>query len=271
MEEELRDALEKHLFNYNWGHLHGGGSKVFPSTDIRSRDSAHTDFTLQAPNLKEALAMIKKGNFVVCPIENPFVPSAEDPGKKDPKLFTASGCPPLFPHATQGLVKAKQRGGTGGEEDWTTYHAKTQWEIIFQHENQSVTWNLLKKEQHSSMGNIKDGVNRAEPSLSGNIHCSTVYDSPQQHLMKNPLKGEKKERERIRRALKDTKAYLLDNPHKRQREDSRSRDNEARTNGNPKEGHNSGVEKDSCQEVSPRPKKVGRHWPFSFTLHYFIL
>ena len=30
MGEELREALEKHLFNYTWGRPDGAGSKVFP-------------------------------------------------------------------------------------------------------------------------------------------------------------------------------------------------------------------------------------------------
>ena len=111
MGAKLREALEKHLFNYTWGDPDGVNRKVFTSTDIRLGASGDDDFTLRASNLKEALAKIKKGNFAVCPVQAPFVPSGEDPGKKDPKLFTASGCPVTFPHATRGLVKVEQRGG----------------------------------------------------------------------------------------------------------------------------------------------------------------
>ena len=264
MGEELREALEKHLFNYTWGRPDGAGSKVFPSTDIRRVGVAHKDFTLLASNLKEALAKIEKGNFAVCPLEAPFVPSPEDPGRKDPKLFTASGCPPIFPSATLGLVKAEQRGGTAGEEDWTTFHGKAPWKIIFQHENESVTWDLVLKVQHSSMGNVRDGLNKAEPSLSGNIHQSSTSALPQQHLLKNPLKGGQNEKQRIKRALQDSKVYLLGNPHKKREEDNGKGGTGQGTdgggeNGNLKEGDDSGVETESRQEAPPSPKKVWGH------------
>ena len=273
MEREMREALEKHLFNYNWGEPNGGGSKVFPSTDIRSDNFAHKDFTLRASNLKEALAKIEKGNFAVCPLEAPFVPSGEDPGKKDPKLLTASGCPPTFPNATLGLVKAKQWGGTGGEDDWTTFHAKTPWKIAFEHENQSVTWNLVKKAQHSRVGNVRDGFNDARPCLGGTVHCGTNKNSPkqcvptggswkitcgtdenspQQHLLMDPLKEGKKEKDRIRRATKDRKVYLVGDPHWRRKKEEE----------NLKQDDGSEVETESSQEVSLTPKKVLRHWPF---------
>ena len=267
MGEELRAALEKHLFNYTWGVPGGGGSKVFPSTDIRRGDVPHKDFTLRAPNLKEALIKIERGNFAICPLEAPFVPSPEDPGKKDPKLVTASGCPPLFPYATRNLVKRAQKGGTGGEDDWTTFHGKAPWQIVFTHENESITWNLVQKARPSIKGNLKDGLNKAEASLSGSIHNGTVSDSPQQQFLKNPLKGGKKEKERIRRALKDGKVYLLGNPHRRREQgnggdDSGEGTNGGGKNGNPKEGEDAGVETESHQEVSLSPQKVWRHWPF---------
>ena len=205
MGEELREALEKHLFNYTWGCLNGAGSKVFPSTDIRCVDIAHKDFTLRASNLKEALAKIEEGNFAVCPLEAPFAPSPEDPGRNDPNLFTASGCPPIFPSATLGLVKAEQRRGTAGEGDWSTFHRKAPWKIIFQQDNKSITWNLVKKVQHSGIGNVREGVNKAEPSLSGNIHQSSTSALPQQYLLKNPLRCRQNEKQRIRRALQDRK------------------------------------------------------------------
>ena len=65
MESELREALEKHLFNYKWGDPDGGGSKIFPAYDIRCADFHHNDFTLRASNLKEAILMIDRGNFAI--------------------------------------------------------------------------------------------------------------------------------------------------------------------------------------------------------------
>ena len=276
MGKELREGLE-HLFNFTGGGTHGEGTKVFSSTDIRLGASGPDDFTLRASSLKEALAKIEKGNFAVCPLEAPFVPSGEDPGKKDPKLLTASGCPPTFPNATLGLVKAEQWGGTGGEDDWTTFHAKTPWKIAFEHENQSVTWNLVKKAQHSSMSNVRDGLNDARPCLGGTVHCGTDKNSPEQcvptggswkitcgtdknsteqHLMRDPLKEGMKEKDRIRKATKDRKTYLLGDPHwKRKKEEE-----------NPKQDDDSGVETESSQEVSPTPRKV-----FIFTGHHLRL
>ena len=256
MGAELREAFEKHLFNYTWGDPDGGGCKIFTSTDIRLGASGDDDFTLRASNLKEALAKIKKGNFAVCRVQAPFVPSGEDPGKKDSKLFTASGCPVTFPHATRGLVKVEQRGGTGGEEDWATYHAKTPWQIVFQHENQSVTWDLVKTAKPSRRGNVRDGVNMAEPCLSGKMKCGTATYSPKQHLMKDPLKGGRKEKDRIRRATKSSKVYLVGDPHWRRKKEEEKR----------KEHDDSGVETEASVEVSQTPKKVIRHWPFSYSL-----
>ena len=201
MGNELKETLEKHLFNCKWGDPDGGGSKIFPATDIRCGDFQHNDFTLRASNLKEAVAKLERGNFVVCP--------------QDPGMFTASGCPPEFSHATLGLIKAEQKGGTGGEDDWTKFHAKTPWQMVLQHENKPITWNLVPKAHPSSTGNVKDGLNSDDPSMNGSMLWSTDVPSPNQHLMKNPLKAGMKERERIRRAAKDPRVYLLGNPHKR--------------------------------------------------------
>ena len=252
MGDELKETLEKHLFNCEWGDPDGRGRKTFPATDIRCGDLEHNDFTLRASNLKEAVEKLERGNFVVC--------------SKDPGMFTASGCPPQFSHATLGLIKGEQKGGTGGEDDWTTFHGKAPWQIVFPHENESITWNLVQKAQ-PSRGNLKDGLNKADASLSGSIHNGTVSDSPQQQFLKNPLKGGKKEKERIRRALKDGKVYLLGNPHRRREQgnggdDSGEGTNGGGKNGNPKEGEDAGVETESHQEVSLSPQKVWRHWPF---------
>ena len=272
MGKELREGLE-HLFNFTGGGTHDEGPKVFSSTDIRLGASGPDDFTLRASSLKEALAKIEMGNFDVRPLEALFVPSGEDPGKKDPKLFTASGCPPTFPNATLGLVKAEQWGGTGGEEDWTTFHAKTPWKIVFEHQNKSVTWTLVKKAQHSSMSNVRDGLNDARPCLGRTVHCGTDKNSPeqcvptggnwkitcgtdenspQQHLLMDPLKEGKKEKDRIRRATKDRKVYLVGDPHWRRKKEEE----------NLKQDDGSEVETESSQEVSLTPKKVLRHWPF---------
>lgn len=201
MGDELKETLEKHLFNCEWGDPDGRGRKTFPATDIRCGDLEHNDFTLRASNLKEAVEKLERGNFVVC--------------SKDPGMFTASGCPPQFSHATLGLIKGEQKGGTGGEDDWTTFHAKTPWQMIVQHENESFTWNLLPKAHRSSTANVKDGLNKDDPCMSKDMLWSTDVPSPKQHLLKNPLKAGMKERERIRRAAKDPRVYLLGNPHKR--------------------------------------------------------
>ena len=236
----------KQLFHTTWGN-----SKIFPATDIRCSDFHHNDFTLRASNLKEAVAKVEGGNFVVCSQEH--------------GMFTASGCPPTFPSATLGLVKAQQKGGTGGEEDWTTFHAQTPWKIVFEHENQSVTWNLIKKAQHSRVDNVRDGLNDARPFLDGTVRCGLYHPSPKQHLMRDPLKEGMKEKDRIRKATKDRKTYLLGDPHwKRKKEEE-----------NPKQDDDSGVETESSQEVSPTLKKVfifiGHHLRLHLSTALYVL
>ena len=89
----------------------------------------------------------------------------------------------------------------------------------------------------------------AEPCLSGDMKCGTDTDSPKQHLMKDPLKGGRKEKDRIRRATKSSQVYLVGDPHwRRKKEEEKS-----------KEHGDSGVETEASEEVSPTPKKVIRH------------
>ena len=244
MESELREALEKHLFNYKWGDPDGGGSKIFPAYDIRCADFHHNDFTLRASNLKEAILMIDRGNFAISLT-----------AMNELRMFIATGCPPDFPFSTRGLVKADQRGGTGGEDDSTTFHRVTPWKVVFDHENKTMMWDLFKKALSSSKAKVRDGVNKEIPSCGSLSTGSIDFASPKQHLLKDPLKGRMKERDRIRKATKDSRVYLLGNPHWRRKLEE----------GNPKEHDDSGVETESSREVSPTPKKVIRHWQFSYS------
>ena len=197
---DMKDLWMERMFNYQWGGTDGGKSRIFSSTDIRCGDSYHKDFTLRPSNLKEALEMVKDGNFGV---------ALEDATK-----FRASGCPPSWPHSTKGLVKASQMGGTGGEDDSTTFHSRDPWKIVFMHEGQKVEWNLVKRAQPLSVVNVRDGRNEENPS-SGEIKASKDFDSPKQYLSKNPLQAGIKERDRIRKAAKDSRVYLLGSPHKK--------------------------------------------------------
>ena len=237
MVNELKETLEKHLFNCKWGDPDGRGRKTFPATDIRCGDFQHNDFTLRASNLEEAVAKLEKGNFVIC--------------SQDPGMFTASGCPPEFSHATLGLNKAEQKGGTGGEDDWTKFHAKAPWQMVFQHENKSITWNLVEKAHPSSTGNVKDGLNKDDPCMSGSMRWSTDVPSPKQHLMKNPLKAGRKERERIRRAAKDPTMYLVGDPHKR----SGGGESPTSTSEKSKDGEKSNEEEETVQTNGTREEK----------------
>ena len=188
------------IFNYQWGSMDGGVSRIFPSTDFRCSESYHKDFTLRVPNLRQALQMIKKGGFAAV--------------SEDATKFTASGCPPSYPHVTKGLVKSSQMGGTGGEDDSTTFHSRDPWKIVFMHEGKKMEWNLVKRAQPLSIANVRDGINEENPS-TGDITASKDFDSPQQYLSKNPLHAGIKERDRVRRALKDSRVYLLGSPHKK--------------------------------------------------------
>ena len=259
MRSELREVLEKHLFHYSWSDSNGGERKVFPSSDIRCREVGDKDFTLQASSLKEALEKIEEKNFAVCPSQASFLPSHQDPGKRDPMIFYASGCPPTFPTATEFLAKRVQKGGTGGEEDFTSFHSKAPWKITFQHETKSITWDLVQivKSSCPSLKDMKDGTADGKPSMSGTIQsCTVLLDSPQQHLLKSPLRGEMKEKARIRRAIKDSQVYLLGNPHKGRRRDS----------GAGKIVDCSSFEADPSQDMSRSPKKVWRHLLFILSL-----
>ena len=68
----------------------------------------------------------------------------------------------------------------------------------------------------------------------------------------DPLKEGKKEKDRIRRATKDRKVYLVGDPHWRRKKEEE----------NLKQDDGSEVETESSQEASLTPKKVFRHWPF---------
>ena len=100
---DIKEQWMDRIFKYQWGSMDGGVSKIFPSTDIRCGESYHKDFTLRVPNLRQALQMIKKYGFAAV--------------SEEATKFTASGCPPSYPHVTKGLVKSSQMGGTGGEDD----------------------------------------------------------------------------------------------------------------------------------------------------------
>ena len=188
------------LFNYQWGSMDGEASRIFQSTDIRCGDSDLKDFTLRASNLKGALDVVKNGGFTVVP--------------QEATKFTASGCPPFWPHSTKGLVKASQRGGTGGEDDSTTFHMRDPWKVVFMHEGKKVEWHLVKTAIPLSIANVRNGRNEENPS-SGKIDSSKGFGSPQQYLSQNPLQAGMKERDRVRKAAKDSTVYLLGSPHKK--------------------------------------------------------
>ena len=72
----------------------------------------------------------------------------------------------------------------------------------------------MKRAQPLSIANVRDGRNEENPS-TGEITASKDFDSPQQYLSKNPLQAGIKERDRVRKALKDSRVYLMGSPHKK--------------------------------------------------------
>ena len=174
------------IFNYQWGSMDGEASRIFPSTDIRCGDSDLKDFTLRASNLKEAVEMVKKGGFAVVP--------------HDATKFTASGCPPFWPHSTKGLVKASQRGG-GGEDDSTTFHRRDPWKVVFMQEGKKVEWHLVKIAQPLSVANVRDGKNESNPSNDNGEAMLIPCPGAKATAVINLCKGKRKKRMTAAKAL----------------------------------------------------------------------
>ena len=83
------------------------------------------------------------------------------------------------------------------------------WTLVFEWENKQVTWSLVKKAQGSSKTNLREGENRDVPCLSEESSTNVVFSSPQHHLTKHPLRKGMKERERMRRASRDPRVYIM--------------------------------------------------------------
>ena len=75
--------------------------------------------------------------------------------------------------------------------------------------DKQVAWSMVKQAQLSSLTNLRDGENRVVPCLSGEISTNIVFPSPQQHLTKHPLRKGRRERERVMRASRDPRVYIL--------------------------------------------------------------
>ena len=83
------------------------------------------------------------------------------------------------------------------------------WRLVFEWEKKQVTWSLVKRAQGSSKTNLREGENRDIPCSSKEPSTNIVCSSPKHHLTKHSLRKGMKERERVRRASKDPRVYIL--------------------------------------------------------------
>ena len=83
------------------------------------------------------------------------------------------------------------------------------WRLVFEWGNKQVTWSLVKKAHGSSKTNLREGENREVKCLSEEPSTNFVFSSPKHHLAKHPLRKGMRERERVRRASRDPRVYIL--------------------------------------------------------------
>ena len=83
------------------------------------------------------------------------------------------------------------------------------WKLVVELGNKQVTWSLVKKAHGSSKTNLREGENRAVTCISEEPSTSFVFSSPKHYLTKHPLRKGLKERERVKRASRDPRVYIL--------------------------------------------------------------
>ena len=83
------------------------------------------------------------------------------------------------------------------------------WRLVFECGTKQVMWSLVKKAHGSCKTNLREGENRAKECLSEEPSTNIVFSSPKHHLTKHPMRKGMKERERVRRASRDPRVYIM--------------------------------------------------------------
>ena len=166
---------------------------------------------IYADSIHHAHEIIKKGGYFVV-------------SKDDIQYFEASRSQSEvnFQFATEGKTAAfSERGGGGGEKlDSKTFFAKDYWklQIMLGENGRTSDWILMKDARQCKDLALPGDVVVDKKALAGPVMTNSLPEVNNNYEEEKPTEGWRKEKKKVRKALKNSPAYIrgrLDTPPKK--------------------------------------------------------
>ena len=153
---------------------------------------------IYAGSIHEAHKIIKEGGY--------FVVNGEDV-----QFFKASATPDInFKIATDSLTPAFSELGFKGEKGCKTFFAKDyrKLRISLGEDGRTTDWILMKQAKRCNDMTATGDVTGTKKALAGTVMTSKLPRENNNYEEENPAEGWRKERRKVRKALKNSPAYI---------------------------------------------------------------